>query len=133
MSLTCLSLATSSISLDVDNIPRESRTNIIGSLFGSFIYLSTIRQACVLKSSIVDTGNNTIRLESIPRDSIISLEIADSVSKYMTPPVGFAFRKLRTTLSAKNVLPVLLSPANAVTLLEGIPPYIDPLQRALKI
>ena len=51
----------------------------------------------------------------------------------MTPPVGFASRKLRTTLSAKNVLPVLLSPASAVTLLEGIPPYKEPLTRALKI
>ena len=51
----------------------------------------------------------------------------------MTPPVGFASRKLRTTLNAKNVLPVLLSPASAVTLLEGIPPCKEPLTRALKI
>jgi hypothetical protein len=69
----------------------------------------------------------------MPRDSIISFEIADSVSKYITPALGFASRKLRTTLKAKNVLPVLLSPASAVTLLAGRPPYIDPLQRALKI
>jgi hypothetical protein len=51
----------------------------------------------------------------------------------MHPPVGLASKKLRTTLRAKKVFPVLLSPARAVTLFEGKPPKSEPLTKALKM
>ena len=59
--------------------------------------------------------------------------IADSDSKYITSPFGFCIRKFLTIDKAKNVLPVDDSPANAVILLEGKPPLILPLTKALKI
>ena len=61
----------------------------------------------------------------------MSLEMADSDSKYTTPASGFVSKKCLTTLKQKNVLPVLDSPAIAVILLDGRPPKIDPETTAL--
>ena len=61
------------------------------------------------------------------------LVIADSVSKYITCAAGFDCRKFLTIDKAKKVLPVLDSPARAVILLDGRPPKMLPLTRALKM
>ena len=51
----------------------------------------------------------------------------------MTPAVGLESRNAFTAPKTKKVLPVADSPAKAVTLLFGIPPYMDPLNKAFKI
>jgi len=75
--------AMSVISLVVESCPKESSTSIMGlrSSSGTSRYLSIIRHASVLNSSMVATGKIIIRRESMPRSSIISLEMADSDSK----------------------------------------------------
>ena len=75
----------------------------------------------------------TIRLGSIPLSTTICCVIALSDSKYKQPASGFASRKLFTIPITKNVLPVADSPAIAVILLLGRPPYILPLNKALNI
>ena len=49
----------------------------------------------------------------------------------MTPASLFMSKKLLQIPNAKNVLPVAASPAIAVILLPGIPPYILPDSNAL--
>ena len=49
----------------------------------------------------------------------------------MTPASSFMSKKLLQIPNAKNVLPVAASPAIAVILLPGIPPYILPDSNAL--
>ena len=50
----------------------------------------------------------------------------------MTPALGSLSKKLLTMPNAKKVLPVAASPAIAVILLFGKPPYILPDSKALK-
>ncbi len=87
----------------------------------------------VLNSCTVVTGTNPKRVTSIPRVLSILLVIADSVSKYITCAAGFVCKKFLTIDKAKNVLPVLDSPARAVILFDGRPPNILPLTKALKM
>src|SRR5210317_2256753 len=48
----------------------------------------------------------------------------------MTPPSGCCSKNVLSTPRTKKVLPVADSPANAVILLLGTPPYIEPLNTA---
>ena len=134
MSLTSLSFRTSLISLLVDNIPKESSTNIQGlrSSTGDLEYISIALSALLRNSSIVTTLTTTKRVKSIPRLSKSGLLTAASVSKYKQYPSGLLSRKFLTTARLKKVFPVLLSPAIAVILLPDTPPKILPDTRALK-
>ena len=80
---------------------------------------------------MVTTGSITILLGSIPLCTINSFGIADSDSKYKTPPSEFVSKNCLTIPSAKYVFPVAVSPARAVILLEGSPPNRLPERRAL--
>src|SRR5210317_1312167 len=134
ISLVSLPAAVSSISFVVDNIPKLSNTNINGFLLSSGCskYLSIILIDCALNSCTVATGTITILVESTPLVSIISFEIALSDSKYITPASLSLSKNAFTIPNAKNVLPVAASPAIAVILFPGIPPYILPDNKALK-
>ena len=77
-------------------------------------------------SCTVVTGNITIRFVSIPLSITICFVIALSLSKYITPASGFASRKFLTIPIRKYVLPVALSPASAVILFAGSPPFKSP-------
>ena len=135
MSRVSLPSAVSSTSLVVDNIPSESRHNIIcgRSPSGFDRWSSRTRIACVRNSCTVVTGMITIRLGSIPRSITICFVIALSLSKYNTPASGLASRKFLTIPMRKNVLPVALSPAIAVILFDGRPPFRLPDRSALKM
>ena len=87
--------------------------------------------ACVRNSCTVVTGIITILLGSIPRSTTICRVIALSLSKYMTPAFGSLSRKDLTIPIRKYVLPVALSPARTVILLDARPPYILPDRRPL--
>ena len=129
ISLLSEPLATSPISFNVERFPSESKNIITLASLGTPSITFT---HCVLNSSTVATGYIINLSVSIPLSVIISVVNAPSLSQYKIIPSLLVSKKFLAILNAKNVLPTDSEPARQVILFDGIPPYIEPDNKAFK-